>query len=124
MPQISVARLFDDNRAELGLAWVQGDRETCPMLDSSLIRDSSKGLTGHLNLIHPSWIQIFSHTEASYLQSLGEDARRKVLEDLYPARVDEIQVPGQPLAGVLDERRVEHRTRLAIALNPGEPKLR
>ncbi len=82
MPQISVARLFDDNRAELGLAWVQGDRETCPMLDSSLIQNSSKGLTGHLNFIHPSWIQIFSHTEASYLQSLGEDARRKVLEDV------------------------------------------
>ena len=82
MPQISVARLFDDNRAELGLAWVQGDRETCPVLDSSLIHNSSKGLTGHLNFIHPNWIQIFSHTEARYLQSLGEDARRKVLEDV------------------------------------------
>ncbi len=82
MPQISVARLFDDNRAELGLAWVQGDRETCPVLDSSLIHNSSKGLTGHLNFIHPNWIQIFSHTEARYLQSLDEDARRKVLEDV------------------------------------------
>ncbi len=82
MPQISVARLFDDNRAELELAWVQGDRDSCPVLDSSLIHNSSKGLTGHLNFIHPNWIQIFSDTEARYLQSLDEDARRKVLEDV------------------------------------------
>ena len=82
MPQISIARLFDDNRAELGLAWLQGDRETCPVLDSARINSSNKGLTGHLNFIHPNWIQIFSHTEAEYFQSLRAVARRQVLDDL------------------------------------------
>ena len=82
MPQVSIAQLFDDNRSELKLAWLQGDRATCPVLDSQRISGSSKGLTGHLNFIHPNWIQIFSHTEAEYLQSLDEDTRRQLLDYL------------------------------------------
>jgi len=82
MPQVSIARLFEENRAELKLTWLQGNRETCPDLDSKRINNSSKGLTGHLNFIHPNWIQIFSHTEAEYFQSLDEPARRQVLDNL------------------------------------------
>ncbi|MCW5626075.1 MAG: HPr kinase/phosphorylase, partial [Burkholderiales bacterium] len=82
MPQISIARLFDDNRAELKLTWLLGSRESCPTLDSARINSSSKGLTGHLNFIHPNWIQIFSHTEAEYFRSLDEGARRLVLDHL------------------------------------------
>jgi len=82
MPQVSIARLFEDNRAELKLTWLQGNRETCPDLDSRRINSSSKGLTGHLNFIHPNWIQIFSHTEAEFFQSLDESARRQVLDNL------------------------------------------
>jgi HPr kinase/phosphorylase len=82
MPQVSIAQLFEDNRAELKLAWLQGDRDTCPDLDSKRINSSSKGLTGHLNFIHPNWVQIFSHTEAEYFQSLDEKARRQVLDYL------------------------------------------
>lgn len=82
MPQVSIAQLFEDNRAELKLAWLQGYRDTCPDLDSKRINSSSKGLTGHLNFIHPNWVQIFSHTEAEYFQSLDEKARRQVLDYL------------------------------------------
>jgi len=82
MPQVSIAQLFEDNRAELKLAWLQGDRDTCPDLDSKRINSSSKGLTGHLNFIHPNWVQIFSHTEAEYFQSLDEKSRRQVLDYL------------------------------------------
>ena len=64
MPQLSIARLFDDNRNELKLSWSQGDRDSSPALDSQRIRGSSNGLIGHLNFIHPYWILIFSHTEA------------------------------------------------------------
>lgn len=82
MPQVSIARLFDDNRTELKLSWLQGDRDSCPVLDSKRINSSSQGLTGHLNFIHPNWIQIFSHTEAEYLRSLDEETRTQVLQHL------------------------------------------
>ncbi len=34
MPQLSIAQLFDDNRAELRFTWTQGDRDHSPTLDS------------------------------------------------------------------------------------------
>lgn len=82
MPQLSIARLFEDNRAELKLTWLQGDRDRAPVLDSQRISSSSKGLIGHLNYIHPNWIQIFSHTEADYFASLEDPARVNVLTNL------------------------------------------
>ncbi|MBK8015905.1 MAG: HPr kinase/phosphorylase [Betaproteobacteria bacterium] len=82
MPQLSIARLFDDNRSELKLTWLQGDRGSSPILDSQRIHSSSKGLIGHLNYIHPNWIQIFSHTEADYFTSLGELAAEQILAQM------------------------------------------
>lgn len=82
MPQLSIARLFDDNRGELKLAWLHGDRDSSPTLDSQRIRGSSKGLIGHLNYIHPNWLQIFSHTEAEYFSELTPEAREEVLSKL------------------------------------------
>lgn len=64
MPQVSVAQLFDDNADALKLTWVSGPRDPSPFLDSAEINQASQGLIGHLNLVHPNWIQIFSRTEA------------------------------------------------------------
>jgi HPr kinase/phosphorylase len=82
MPQISVEQLFEDNADALKLAWVSGPRKPSPRLDSSEINQASQGLIGHLNLVHPNWIQIFSRTEAAYFASLGEDAQREALSRL------------------------------------------
>jgi HPr kinase/phosphorylase len=82
MPQLSVAQLFDDNADALKLAWLSGPRDPSPTLDSGEINDSSQGLIGHLNLVHPKWIQIFSRTEAAYFGSLAEDAQREALTRL------------------------------------------
>lgn len=82
MPQLSIAQLFEDNRAELRLSWLQGDREDVPTLDSGRIASSGKGLIGHLNYIHPNWIQIFSHTEAEYFAGLDGGSREKVIGNL------------------------------------------
>ena len=82
MPQLSIAQLFDDNRAELRFTWTQGDRDHSPTLDSQRINSSSKGLIGHLNYIHPNWLQIFSHTEADYFDSLDDAAREGVIAKL------------------------------------------
>ena len=79
MPRVSVAQLFDDNADALDLEWVSGPRESPPALDSSEINQSSQGLIGHLNLVHPNWMQIFSRTEAAYFSSLSDDAQRDEL---------------------------------------------
>jgi len=82
MPQVSVAQLFDDNADALKLAWISGPREVSPLLDSSEINQASQGLIGHLNLVHPNWIQIFSRTEAAYFASLSESDQREALARL------------------------------------------
>ena len=82
MPQVSVAQLFEDNANALKLAWISGPREASPFLDSSEINQASQGLIGHLNLVHPNWIQIFSRTEAAYFASLAESDQRAALARL------------------------------------------
>ena len=79
MPRISVAQLFDDNVEALALEWTSGPRESAPALDSTQINQSAQGLIGHLNLVHPNWMQIFSRTEAAYFSGLGEEAQRDAL---------------------------------------------
>ena len=82
MPQVSVAQLFEDNADALKLAWISGPRNGSPFLDSSEINQASQGLIGHLNLVHPNWIQIFSRTEAAYFASLSESDQREALARL------------------------------------------
>lgn len=80
MPRISVAQLFDDNADALDLKWLSGPRDAAPFLDSAQINASSQGLIGHLNLVHPNWIQIFSRTEAAYFSGLDDLSQREALE--------------------------------------------
>jgi len=82
MPQVSVAQLFEDNADALKLTWISGPRDPSPFLDSTEINQASQGLIGHLNLVHPNWIQIFSRTEAAYFASLGEGEQRAALARL------------------------------------------
>jgi HPr kinase/phosphorylase len=82
MPQVSVAQLFEENADALKLTWISGPREGSPFLDSTEINQASQGLIGHLNLVHPNWIQIFSRTEAAYFASLGESDQREALARL------------------------------------------
>lgn len=80
MPRISVEQLFEDNADALELNWVSRPHESVPFLDSTQINASSQGLIGHLNLVHPNWIQIFSRTEAAYFSGLDDASQREALE--------------------------------------------
>jgi HPr kinase/phosphorylase len=70
MPRISIARLFEDNQSRLQLAWSAGADGADKSLDSELIKDSSKGLIGHLNFIHPNLIQVLGISEIQYLDGM------------------------------------------------------
>ncbi len=82
MPRISVARLFEDNREKLRLDWVAGRDGGVKELDSDNLKDSHEGLIGHLNFIHPNWIQVLGKPEIGYLNALDPLARQHTLHKL------------------------------------------
>jgi HPr kinase/phosphorylase len=70
MARISIARLFEDNRARLKLEWRVGKDGADKTLNSELTKDSSQGLIGHLNFIHPNLIQVLGASEIQHLDTL------------------------------------------------------
>jgi HPr kinase/phosphorylase len=61
MQQVEVARLHDDNREALSLAWVAGrDNASAVRREAA----ASASLIGHLNLTHPNSIQVIGAYEA------------------------------------------------------------
>jgi HPr kinase/phosphorylase len=79
MAQVSIARLFEDNRDKLKLAWIAGRDGGAKGLNSELTKDSSKGLIGHLNFIHPNLIQVLGASEVEYLNGLDAAACTQAL---------------------------------------------
>ena len=79
MAQVSIARLFEDNREKLKLDWVAGRGGGAKSLNSDLTKDSSLGLIGHLNFIHPNLIQVLGASEVAYLGGLDGAACRAQL---------------------------------------------
>ena len=71
MLQTSIARLYEDNAAKLGLGWVSGRGGAA----LPVRRDSADtvALVGHLNLIHPNRIQVLSPRELAYMDGDGGD---------------------------------------------------
>lgn len=70
MSQITGRRLFEDKRQKLNLVWEAGRDGGDRRLSDDDIARSTQGVIGHLNFIHPNWIQVLSHTEAEYLNGL------------------------------------------------------
>ena len=82
MPQLSIALLFEDNREKLRLTWTGGRAGGAKQLNSEVIKGSTKGLIGHLNFIHPNWIQVLGTSEVEYLERLDQDACRATLAEI------------------------------------------
>lgn len=74
MAQVNIQKLFQDKQERLDLTWVAGSDGADRVLDSGLVSASDKGLIGHLNLIHPNWVQVISDTELEYLRDLDPAA--------------------------------------------------
>src|SRR5256885_10994797 len=69
MLQVNVARLHDDNREALSLAWIAG-REGGTTVRREAARAAS--LIGHLNLTHPNSIQVVGAYQAGTLAGFIE----------------------------------------------------
>ena len=82
MPLLSIARLFEDNAEKLKLEWIAGRAGGSKDLNSETIKGSTKGLIGHLNFVHPNWIQVLGASEVEYLNGLAPDSRRTTLMEI------------------------------------------
>ena len=82
MSQISIAKLFEDKQEKLDLTWVVGQEGGDKMLRGEIIAQSTQGMIGHLNFIHPNWIQVLSKDGIHYLNRLDADSLRKKLAQL------------------------------------------
>jgi HPr kinase/phosphorylase len=79
MLQVNVARLHDDNREALSLAWVAGREGGTAVRREAA---ASAALIGHLNLTHPNSIQVIGAYEAGIVGNFVE----RLLES-HPAAV-------------------------------------
>ncbi|MDZ4200568.1 MAG: HPr(Ser) kinase/phosphatase [Gallionella sp.] len=75
MSQFNVRQLFEDKQERLQLRRVAGADGADRIVDSDEVNASNNGVIGHLNLIHPNWVQVLSQTEVDYLRGLGEEQR-------------------------------------------------
>jgi len=83
MLQTSIARLYEDNAAKLGLGWVTGrGGEELPVRRDSA---DTAALVGHLNLIHPNRIQVLGRRELAYIGGYSGDATGQVIANLFAA---------------------------------------
>ncbi len=82
MSRISIAQLFEHKKEKLGLSWIAGQEGGAIELSDDEIGQSGQGMIGHLNFIHPDWIQVLSSDEIHYLNKLEPASLEKKLGQL------------------------------------------
>lgn len=81
---ITAQQIFDDNIADLKLSWISGLEGADRTFDSQAVKAAaaSSDLVGHLNMIHPSRIQIFGLQEVDYHAKLSSNERQAQMSSL------------------------------------------
>lgn len=82
MSHVNIRQLFEDKQARLDLSRVAGLDGENQVIDSEEVRASNRGLIGHLNLIHPNWVQVLSNTELDYLRNITPAERDNAFAQL------------------------------------------
>jgi HPr kinase/phosphorylase len=83
MRQVSIERLFSDNRERLNLTWRAGRQGGNRVLAGGTELKPTMGQVGHMNFIHPFRIQILGAAEIAYLATLSEDEVRAAIDRLF-----------------------------------------
>ncbi len=82
MSQVNIRQLFEDKQKRLQLSRIAGADGTDRIIDSDKVNASNNGLIGHLNLIHPNWVQVLSETELDYLRNLDPAERTSAFRQI------------------------------------------
>ncbi len=94
---LSIQDLTADNEESLPFTWIAGKEGRARHIQDSALNTSAADLIGHLNVIHPSRIQVFGKEELVFYNRLSTVQREKVLIELA-----EGGVPAMILAEGLD----------------------
>jgi len=113
MSQVNVRQLFEDKQQRLQLSRVAGADGAERIIDSEQAHASNNGLIGHLNLIHPNWIQVLSETELDYLRNLGAGERVGAFRQIEQSVTTCLIVAG---AGEIPTELIEFADRLHLPL--------
>jgi HPr kinase/phosphorylase len=85
--ELTIQKIFDDNRDTLQLGWFAGFSGGDKQITDDATASSDQ--VGHLNLIHPGRIQVLGHQELDYFHRLSPGSRANLIKEL---------VAGQPPA--------------------------
>ena len=90
MTMLTVKDLVEDNREDINFVWLAGEAAADRVIPDNGM--AAADLIGHLNLIHPSRIQVFGQEEMAYYSRF--DLRRRVhhLEELLAGGVPALMV--------------------------------
>jgi HPr kinase/phosphorylase len=117
MRQVSVERLFVDNRERLGLIWHGGKQGGSRVLPGDSVMKPTVGQVGHMNFIHPFRIQILGAAETAYLAELSDAELERSLKRLFSNELVAIVVAnGQAIPAHLLALCNEHH--IAICTSP------
>lgn len=94
MSRINIEQIFEDNKEKLGLSWSQRQDASQYELTEEMIAQSTQGVVGHLNFIHPNWLQVLSATEIEYLSQLDAVTLETKIQSLSRSHVACIIVAG------------------------------
>ena len=87
MRQVSVDRLFSDNREKLGLTWRAGRQGGSRVLTGEMSLKPTIGQVGHMNLIHPFRVQVMGTAEIGYLDALPEAELDAAVDRLFTSEL-------------------------------------
>ncbi len=110
MRQVSVERLFADNRERLGLAWLAGRQGGSRVLTGEQGLKPTIGQVGHMNFIHPFRLQMLGAAETAYLRALPVGEVNALIARLFtPDLVAVIVANGEPVPkDLLDQCNTHH----------------
>lgn len=87
MRQVSIDKLFSDNREKLGLTWRAGRQGGNRVLTGESALKPTIGQVGHMNFIHPFRVQMVGAAESAYLQGLPEAELRAHIDRLFTSEL-------------------------------------
>ena len=88
---LTLQELITDNASNIKFAWVAGEQAADQAITNNLGR-AGADLVGHLNLIHPSRVQVVGAEELAYLNNFDAQRRTNLLEELRAGGVPAIFV--------------------------------
>jgi len=125
MRQVSVERLFAENRDRLGLDWLAGRQGGNRMLTAEASLKPTVGLVGHMNFIHPFRIQLLGAAEAAYLRGLSAAELERSIDRLFTTDLAAIIVAnGEDVPAHLEDNCTKHHVALFVSPYAFEMKQR